>query len=71
LLTLIALLFAVVRDAFRTRVALLADNALLRHQLIVLERSVPRPRFRRIDRLVAQPATLLRWHRPGFRARSS
>jgi hypothetical protein len=85
LLTLITLLFAAARDALRTRVALLADNALLRHQLIVLERSVPRPRFRRIDRVVAvalaaitpawreallivQPATLLRWHRAGFRA---
>jgi putative transposase len=53
LLTLIALLLAAVRDGLRTRVVLLADNALLRHQLIVLERSVPRPRFRRLDRVVA------------------
>ncbi|MGH7438455.1 MAG: integrase core domain-containing protein [Polyangiaceae bacterium] len=76
---------AAARDALRSRGALRADNALLRHQLIVLERSVPRPRFRPVDRIVAvalaaimpawgeallivQPATLLRWHRAGYRA---
>ena len=40
------------RDLTRTRSALLADNALLRQQLIVLRRSIARPRLHRDDRLL-------------------
>ena len=60
------------------------ENAALRHQLAVLQRSVERPRLRRRDRifwawlarcwagwraslLIVQPATVLGWHRRGFR----
>ena len=62
----------------------MAENALLRQQLIVLRRHVKRPTFTKTDRLllvllaravrtwkhallIVQPATLLRWHRQGFR----
>ena len=60
-------------DLLRTRAQLLAENALLRQQLIVLGRSVTRPAMTRTDRarlilLVVQPDTLLGWHRAGFRA---
>ncbi len=40
------------RDLTRTRSALLAENALLRQQLIVLRRSIARPRLHRDDRLL-------------------
>ena len=60
------------------------ENAALRHQLAVLQRSVERPRLRRRDRifwtwlarcwagwraslLIVRPATVLGWHRRGFR----
>ena len=72
-------------DLPRTRAQLLAENALLRQQLLVLRRSVARPAVTPTDRallvllsgrvrawrqalLIIQPATLLRWHRAGFRA---
>ncbi len=71
-------------DLVRSRAQLLAENALLRQQLVVLRRSVTRPAVTRADRallvllggrvrawrealLLVQPATLLRWHRAGFR----
>ena len=40
------------RDLTRTRSELLAENALLRQQLIVLRRSIQRPRVHRDDRLL-------------------
>ena len=40
------------RDTVRSRRELLAENALLRQQLIVLRRGVKRPAFGRADRLV-------------------
>jgi putative transposase len=69
----------------RSRAQLLAENALLRQQLLVLRRSVKRPAVTWADRallvllagrvrawrqalLLVQPATLLRWHRAGFRS---
>jgi len=72
-------------DLVRTREQLLAENALLRQQLVVLRRSVKHPVISAADRtflvllagrvhawrqalLIVQPATLLRWHRAGFRA---
>ncbi len=60
------------------------ENIALRHQLMVLQRSSPRPRLRRQDRIlwvclsrlwanwrsslvIVQPATVVAWHRQGFR----
>src|SRR5262245_29594854 len=71
-------------DLVRSKPELVAENALLRQQLIILTRSTKRPRLTRSDRallvllasrvrawrqalLIVQPATLLRWHRAGFR----
>jgi hypothetical protein len=68
----------------RTQRSLVLENLALRHQLVVLQRSVPRPRLRTADRLfwvllsrlwagstdaisVVQPATVIRWHRTGFK----
>jgi putative transposase len=64
--------------------AIALDNLALRHQLLVLQRSVVRPRLSRWDRVfwvwlsrvwacwrsnlvIVQPATVLAWHRQGFR----
>jgi hypothetical protein len=41
----------VVADFFRSRHQLLAENALLRQQLIVVSRRVKRPKLRPVDRL--------------------
>ena len=72
-------------DGLRTRAGLVAENLLLRHQLMLLrERGPFRPRFRPVDRvlwcvasrwfvrwrevlLVVKPATVIGWHRRGFR----
>jgi putative transposase len=64
--------------------AVTLENIALRHQLMVLQRSSPRPRLRRQDRilwvclsrlwanwrsrlLIVPPATVVAWHRQGFR----
>ncbi len=64
--------------------AIALENLALRHQLLVLQRSVTRPRLFRWDRilwvwlsrlwtgwrsslLIVQPATVVAWHRQGFR----
>ena len=49
-MSILPTLFAVFRSAFRSRVALELENVALRHQLNVLKRSVPRPRFTPADR---------------------
>jgi hypothetical protein len=72
-------------DLLRGRAALIAENGLLRQQLIVAERKLvgrvrwaPWQRFTmglaarfapawRSATLLVQPATILRWHRTGFR----
>jgi transposase InsO family protein len=71
-------------DLLRSKPELVAENALLRQQLIVLARSAKRPRIGRAERtllvllasrvrawrqalVIVQPATVLRWHREGFR----
>jgi hypothetical protein len=77
---------ALLADLVRSRTALLAENALLRQQLIAAQRKIHgRVRWapwRRVTMGVAagvapawrtgllfvQPATILRWHRAGFRA---
>jgi hypothetical protein len=77
-------LLGITRDALRPRAALVAENALLRQQLLVVRRQVARPRLTPSDRwwmvvaaratstwekalLIAQPATLMRWHRDPHR----
>ena len=79
-----SLVLGAATDLVRSTPELVAENALLRQQLIVLARSTKRPRITRSDRallvlpasrvrswrqalLLVQPATLLRWHRAGFR----
>jgi putative transposase len=73
-------------DLLRSRAELVAENALLRQQLIVAQRKVVgRVRWAPWERLtmalaarvtpawraallLVKPATILRWHRDGFRA---
>jgi len=72
-------------EVVRRRAPLLAENAVLRQQLLVLRRRVTRPGVTAADRallvvlagrvrawrqalLLVRPATLLRWHRAGFRS---
>jgi hypothetical protein len=50
---------AALRSAFVSRAALLAENAVLRQQLVVLPRSVPKPRSRARDRVVLPLAARL------------
>lgn len=71
-------------DLPKSKSQLLAQNALLRQQLIILNRQTPKPKFTTFDRFflvvlaskigswkntlfVVKPATLLKWHRQGFR----
>src|SRR5664279_792011 len=84
---MLGLFFAIIRSlaaVFLPRRQLMLENLALRHQLIVLRRSAPRPRFENQDRLlwivlravwskwekalvIAQPQTVVAWHRAGFR----
>jgi hypothetical protein len=70
---------AVLASPFKSKLRLQAENAVLRHQLIVLRRSLHgRVRFMNHDRwvphpavslqvlTVIQPETLVRWHKAGF-----
>jgi hypothetical protein len=84
MLQAVLVLAAALADIFRPRWSLLAEIALLRHQLAVLQRSVARPRVTWLDRIalvalavtptwrnvlrIVQPETILRWHRAGFKA---
>ena len=75
---------AVAVASTRGRAELLLENLVLRRQLAVLRRRVPRPRLRLLDRLfwvalsrlwppwrdalhLVTPATVIAWHRAGFR----
>jgi hypothetical protein len=52
---------AAVLRFFAPRAIVATENLLLRHQLVVLRRSSPRPRLRRLDRwLIAMLATRTR-----------
>jgi hypothetical protein len=72
------------RAVFFGSAAIALENVALRHQLLILQRSVGRPRLARWDRVfwvwlsrvwgswrsslvIVQPATVLAWHRQGFR----
>jgi hypothetical protein len=46
------MVLAFLRAFFASRAALAAENMMLRQQLIVVHRSTPRPKFRRIDRVL-------------------
>jgi putative transposase len=76
--------WAFLRALLGRSTAVTLENIALRHQLIVLQRSSPRPRLRRQDRIlwvclsrlwanwrsslvIVQPATVVAWHRQGFR----
>jgi hypothetical protein len=80
---LLCFALAVLTSPFKSKLRLEAENAVLRHQLIVLRRKV-RGRLTNNDRwffvqmyrcfpsilkvvTIVQPETLLRWHRAGFR----
>jgi transposase InsO family protein len=79
-----SVLIGSVADLSRSKADLIAENALLRHQLALLKRQSKQPRLKPADRLsllllarvtrtwrqallIVQPATLLRWHREGYR----
>jgi len=85
MVALIFLVLNLISSLFKPRSRLEAENAALRHQLIVLQRKVRgRVEFTNSDRLffiqlyrwfpsilktitIIRPATLVRWHRAGFR----
>jgi hypothetical protein len=55
---MIPLILTCLLRMLRTRQSLVLENLALRHQLVVLRRTVPRPR----DAIsVVQPATVIRW----------
>jgi len=82
---LLRFVLAVLTSSFKSRLRLEAENAALRHQLMVLRRRLQgRVRLTNHDRwffiqlyrwfpailsvlAIVQPATLVRWHRAGFR----
>jgi transposase InsO family protein len=86
MLDLVRFVVGLLADLLRPRAQLVAENALLRQQLIVAERKIAgRLRWAPWQRLtmalasrvvpawraavlLVQPATILRWHRAGFRA---
>jgi hypothetical protein len=78
------LVLRALRGMARSRISLAAENAILWHQLAVLQRGRPRPLLRPADRVLwiwlcrhwkrwrsalvlTQPATVLKWHREGYR----
>ncbi len=82
--TPLALAAGAAADVTRSKADLLLENALRCHQLVILSRSVKRPRLTTADRgllvllasrrrtwadalVIVRPATVLRWHRQGFR----
>src|ERR1700756_2361110 len=82
---LFCFVLAVLASPFKSKIRLEAENAVLRHQLFVLRRTLRgRVRFTNHDRwffvqlyrwfpsiltvlTIVRPATLVRWHRAGFR----
>ena len=81
MIALISFLLAILASPFRSKSDLVAENELLRQQVLVLRRRVKgRVPLRNGDRwffvqrfpsilsvlAVIQPETLVRWHRPAF-----
>jgi hypothetical protein len=52
-------LLAALRDMLRSRAALVAENTLLRQQVIVLHRTAPHPRLKLRDRFTISAITKL------------
>jgi len=50
---------ATLRDTLRSRAALVAENTLLRQQVIVLHRAAPHPRLKPRDRFTVSAITKL------------
>jgi type II secretory pathway pseudopilin PulG len=77
MIALLCFVLAVLTTPFKSKSRLEAENAALRHQLIVLRRKVKgRVRLTNTDRwfpsilqvlTIIRPETLVRWHRAGFR----
>ena len=51
-MSVVKLIVALLRELLASRTALMVENLALRHQLVVLQRSVKRPRLRRRDRVL-------------------
>jgi transposase InsO family protein len=66
---LIQTIFGTARSSVRTKRELALENLALRHQIGVLTRALGdrRPRFGRFALPIVQPATVVRWHREGFK----
>jgi hypothetical protein len=77
MVALLCFVFAILALTFKTRSRLEAENAALRHQLIVLRRQVRNrvqlyrwfPSILKVLTIV-HPETLIRWHRAAFRRKS-
>ena len=52
LVEILKTVLSALRSVFQSRAALLAEDVVLRQQIIVLHRSVPKPRLRARDRVV-------------------
>src|SRR5271155_2982232 len=78
MVALICFVLAVLASPFKSKSGLEAENAALRHQLIVLRRKLRgRVQLANSDRgfpsilkvlTIIRPETLVRWHRAGFRS---
>src|SRR5213078_807204 len=76
MVALLSFVLAILAAPFKSKSRLEAENAALRHQLIVLRRNVhSRVRLTNNDRwfpsilkvlTIIRPDTLVRWHRAGF-----
>jgi hypothetical protein len=53
LIEILTTVMGALRSLFRSRAVLLTDNLFLRQQIIVLQRSVPKPRIRKRDRVLS------------------
>ena len=79
MIPLLRLLLYIVISPFKTKARLEAEVIMPRHQLNVMRRRIPsNPKVTVVDRLlfiwlyrlavaIAQPETIIRWHRTGFR----
>src|SRR5262245_37876231 len=59
LIWFVAVLLRALLGGFRSRRALLTENTLLRHQLAVLKRSVPKPKLTPLDRIALVALALI------------
>lgn len=61
MIALVCFVLAVLASPFESQNRLEAENAVLRHQLIILRRKVKgRPKFTNL--IIMRPETLVRWH---------